>query len=79
MANQGLIEASHVGNCLSIDGITAEGSLILSKFATESEWCKTVVPIIEEGLPLTLASIAKRVWYRRLWTYIKEIRALLPF
>ncbi len=76
LAKDGLIEIIDDNGLAGIQGLTANGALILNKAPDRETWIKVIGPIIDAGDEISLKAIEERKWYRRIWAFIK---VLIPF
>ncbi len=76
LAKDGLIEIIDDHGFIGIQGLTADGALILNKAPDRKIWIKVIGPIIDAGDEISLKAIEERKWYRRIWAFIK---VLIPF
>lgn len=78
LAKDGLIEIIDQQGVIGIQGLTANGALILNKAPNRETWIKVIGPIIEAGDSISLKAIDERRWHRRLAKAIKEFVAFIP-
>ncbi len=76
LAKDGLIDIIDDHGLVGIQGLTANGALILNKAPDRKTWIKVIGPIIDAGDEISLKAIEERKWYRRIWAFIK---VLIPF
>lgn len=78
LVKDGLIEIIDDHGVVGIQGLTANGALILNKAPDRETWIKVIGPIIEAGDSISLKAIEERRWHRRLAKAIKEFVAFIP-